>query len=40
MAWELTRVRVSMTVDDRERMREIERYGGLLGFLTVADFVI
>jgi hypothetical protein len=40
MALEFTGVRVSVTMADRERMREIERCGGLLGFLTVADFVI
>jgi hypothetical protein len=40
MALEFTRVRVPVTVADRERMREIERCGGLLGFLTVAHLVI
>jgi hypothetical protein len=40
MALEFTGVRVLVTMADRERMSEIERCGGLLGFLTAADFVI
>jgi hypothetical protein len=40
MALEFTGVRVLVTVADRERMREIERCGGLLWFLMAADLVI
>jgi hypothetical protein len=40
MALEFTEVRVSLTVTDGERMREIERCGGLLGFLTTAGIVL
>jgi hypothetical protein len=40
MALEFTRVRVLVTMADRERMREIERCGGRLGFLMAADLII